>query len=175
MLAADGSAHLDLGDDALIAAGQLQILAKGEVREMRQCARAAIAADAIAADLRLDIDIFLDLGVPIIRFAGKGEKRNAADLLLGSAVTQIGAGVDDLLKAALEGDFVALEKFADAVELLGRDIAELGGGAERDHLGADIDFTGRHILADALAGIAQNDDAPAIHHIAGHEVGVAAA
>ena len=50
---------------------------------MRQDAGATVTTDAVAADLRLDVDVLLDLGVPVVGLAGEAEERQAANLCLG--------------------------------------------------------------------------------------------
>ena len=156
-------------------AGGGEVVFEGEVGEVRERPRAAVAAHPVASDLGLDVHVLLDLGVPVVGAAGEGEEWDAAHLPFAGRVAQALAGVDDLAEGALEGDLVAIEEFAHAVEVGGGGVRQLGVRAQGSHLAADEDFAARHVLADALAGIAQDDDAPAIHHVAGHEVGVAGA
>ena len=150
-----------------------EVALEREVGEVRQRARAAIAPHPVAADLGLDVDVLLHLRVPVVRRAREGEEGNAAHLLLAGRVAQTLAGVHDLLEAALVGDLVTVQERADVVDLGLLDIGQLRVGAERAHRAADIDIAGRHVLAHTLAGFAQDDDAPAVHHVTGHEVGVA--
>ena len=108
VLAADQGVHLDQGYRIGNHACPGHVRLKGQVREMRKLARPAVAAHPIAADLRLDMDIFLNLRVPIIRLAREAEEGEAAHLLLGGFVAQVLAGVDDLLEAARMSDFIAI-------------------------------------------------------------------
>ena len=140
--------HLDLVDDIRLDRLRHDLLAEGQVRHMRQGARAAIAADPVAADLRLDIDVFLDLGIPVIGLAGKGMERDRAHLRLRGAVAQLLAGIVDLLEGALERDLMGIEKAHDVVEFGAGHVGHLRIGAERIDLARHIDVAGRHILAD---------------------------
>jgi len=173
--AADLRVHAHLVDHVGIAPGRRQILTEGEVGDVGQGPRAAVAADAVAADLRLDVEVFLDLGVPVLGAAGKGEERNAAHLPLAGGIAQLFSGVDDLLEASFEGHLVAVEERHDVVHLGRVDVRQSGVGAEVLDAPADENLAAGHVLADALAGITEDDDAAAVHHVARHEVGVARA
>ena len=171
--APDLGAHLDGRHGIARRARARKIALEGKIREVRQRARAAVAPHPVTADLRLDVDVLLHLRVPVVRRAGEGEEGDAADLLLAGSVAEPLARVHDLLKAAPVGDLVAIQERADIVGLRLVHIGELCIGAERAHRAADVDVAGRHVLAHALAGLAQDDDPPAVHHVARHEVGVA--
>ena len=45
---------------------------------------------------------------------------------------------------------------------------------QRLDIAANEDGAAAHVLADPFPGVAEDDDAPAVHHVAGHEVCVAA-
>ena len=175
VLVAQRRTHLDPFQDVRIAAGLRQVPFEGDVGQMRQRPRGAITADAVTAHLRLDIDILLNLLVPVIGRAGEGEERDVAAWRLRVLVAQLGAGIDDLLEGSGERQPVLVEEFLDTLQVVGGRLHLLGIGAQRLHLAADENIAGRHVLADLLAGITQDDDAPAIHHVAGHEIGVAGA
>ena len=146
-----------------------------EIREMGEGAGPAVAADPVAPDLRLDVDVLLDLRIPVLGVLREREEGDAAHLALARGVAQLLARVDDLLEGALEGQLVAIEKGAEVVVVAVVEIHELGVGAQILHPAADKDVAAGHVLADLLAGIAEDDDAPAVHHVSGHEVGVAGA
>jgi hypothetical protein len=78
----------------------IQILLECEIREVGQRPRAAVAADAVAPALGLDVDVFLDLGVPVLRVPGETEEGEAPHLAFRRAVAEFLAGVDDLLERA---------------------------------------------------------------------------
>ena len=173
--AADLGLHGDLGDHVAVELARVDRHPEGQVGGVRQRPGAAVAAHPIAADLRFDVEVLLDLAVPIVALAGEAEVGDRAHLPLAGRVAQALTGVDDLLEAACVGDLVALEELADRVQLLGRQVGQLGVGAERLHFAADVDVARCHVLADPLAGVAEDDDAAAVHHVAGHEVRVAEA
>ena len=77
-----------------------QVALEGEVGEVRQRAAGAVAADAVAPDLRLDRDVLLHLRVPVVRALRADEERDHADARLGARVVQVLAGVHDLAEAA---------------------------------------------------------------------------
>ena len=141
---------------------------------MRQFASATVAPHPVAADLGLDVDVFLDLAIPVAAAAGEVEVGNRADLPFGCPVTQLFSGVDDLAQTALERDLVAVEKLADFVDLGLVGIGQHRVGTQRNQITAQKDLAAGHVLAEALARLAEDDHAPAVHHVAGHEVGISA-
>jgi hypothetical protein len=58
----------------------------------------AIAADAIAADMALDRDVFGDFGIPIDAIGAERGVGQGPHNRFRCAVSQFGAGVDDLLE-----------------------------------------------------------------------------
>ena len=85
------------------------------------------------------------------------------------------AGVDDFLEAAVEWQLVLVEKLANAVEFVAVEIDDLCIGAQRLDFTADIDAAAGHILAKTFPGVAEDDDAATVHHVAGHEICIAPA
>ena len=142
---------------------------------MRQRPAGAVAADAVAADLRLDGDVLLHLPVPVLRPLRPDEERDHPDARLGARVVEVLAGVDDLLQPTLERELVALEELEHAVLLAGLELCLHRVRAERDDRAAHVDRAAVNVLADLLAGVAADHQAAAVHHVAGHEAGVAAA
>ncbi len=89
-----------------------------EVAEVRKRPAGAVAADAVATDLRLDGDVLLHLRVPVVGPLGADEERDHAHARLGARVVEVLARVDDLLELAVEGDLVALEERENVVLLI---------------------------------------------------------
>ncbi len=142
---------------------------------MRQGPRAAVAADAIAAALGFDVNVFLDFGVPVLGFPREAEKRDAAHLLLGAAIAQLLSRIDDLFERAAVAQLVTIQELENRILLVAVETGLFGIGAEGLDVPGNVDGAARHVLADALAGVAEDDDASAVHHIAGHEIGIAGA
>ena len=173
--AADLGPESDLRHHVRVLAGPGDVAPERKVGKVREGARATVAADPVAPNLRLDVDVFLDLRVPVLRGSREGEEGNAAHLSLARRVAQLLARVGDLGEGTREAQLVAVEEGADVVVLALVEVDLLGVGAEILHLAADEDVPAGHVLSDLLAGVAENDDAPAVHHVPGHEVGVARA
>ena len=80
-----------------------------------------------------------------------------------------------MLKGPLEGHFVLVEKGAEFVVFGTAQVGLHRCGTERLDFARNENFAACHVFADTLARITQYDDAPAVHHVAGHEVGILAA
>ena len=103
-----------------------QILLERKIRQMRQRPRAAVTADAVAADLGLDVNVFVDLGVPVRRVTGEAEEGQAAHLVFRRGVAQLLAGVDDFLEFSLVPERVAIQEFQNGFLLVAFQISLLG-------------------------------------------------
>ena len=145
-------------------------MTEGDVGEVRQRSGRPVAANAIAADLRLHRNVLLHLGVPVRRPLGGDGEGHHPHARLDSRVAQVLAGVHDLPERAGEGDLVPLEEREHRVELA---VGELCLGSvlsESLHLPADVDLAAVDVLPDELPRVAADDQAAAVHHVAGHEV-----
>ena len=172
--AADRGRELDGGDDVRIGSTDAKSFLNAIV-QVWQRPRGAVAADPVAADLRLDGDVLLHLVVPVVGPLRADEEGDHTHARLGARVVEVLARVDDLLEPAAERDLVALEEFEDVILLIRLELDLLGVGAEPDDPPADVDRAAVDVLADLLARVAADDEPAAVHHVAGHEVRVARA
>ncbi len=173
--AADRGRELDGGDDVRIGLDGREVVPEREIVQVWQRPRGAVAADPVAADLRLDGDVLLHLVVPVVGPLRADEEGDDAHARLGARVVEVLARVDDLLEPAAERDLVALEEFEDVILLIRLELDLLGVGAEPDDSPADVDRAAVDVLADLLARVAADDEPAAVHHVTGHEVRVARA
>ena len=125
--------------------------------------------------MALDRDVFGDFGIPIDATIAERRVGQGPHYWLRCAVSQFGAGVDDLLKGARKRDVVFFQKGVDRSEVLGDNVGIFGIGAEAHNLATDEYLAARHVFANPFTGITQDDQAAAIHHVTGKKAGLAAA
>jgi len=81
-------AHIDLVHDVAVGRQVRQVALEGEIGDVRQRAAGAVPRIAVAADLRLDVNIFWTFGVPIGAVAGRLEEAGSRARALGARIAQ---------------------------------------------------------------------------------------
>ena len=173
--AAEGGCERDLRHDVRVGVDLGEVSPESDVGDVRERPSGAVAANPVAADLRLDRDVLLHLVVPVVGPLGPDEEGNDAHARLRPGVVEVLARVDDLLQGAGERNLVAIEEGEDVVGLVRLEVGLHRVVSERHDLAADVDRAAVDVLPDLLARVAADHEPPAVHHVPGHEAGAARA